>query len=52
MQQRRRAAQFAKQPGSAVNGVTGDKCAVSYLSTRADELSTLVVPAAADSDLA
>jgi len=52
MQQRRRAARFAEQPDSAINRVTVDKRAYGCLGARAGELSSLVLPTAADSDLA
>jgi hypothetical protein len=52
MQQRRRAARFAEQPDSTVNRVTVDKRACGWLGARAGELSSLVLQAAADSDLA
>ena len=50
MQQRRRAAQLAERPDSAVDRVTVDKRACGYPSARAGELPSLVLPAAADSD--
>ena len=52
MQQRRRAARFAEQADSAVDRVTVDKRACGWLGARAGELSSLVLQAAADSDLA
>jgi hypothetical protein len=50
MQQRRRAAQLAEHPDSAVDRVTVDKRACGYPGARAGELPSLVLPAAADSD--
>jgi len=52
MQQRRRAARFAEQPDSAVNGVTADKRTCGWRGARAGELPSLVLQAAADGDLA
>jgi hypothetical protein len=52
MQQRRRAARVAEHFHSAVNRVTVDKRACGWLGARAGELSSLVLLAAADSDLA